>query len=266
MTVLHSPTQNEENLMFAYKTLFNDTMTYYFGKEHSFSYENNIEVNTTAIEATAIDEYLVYLINGYINVTLVERLEKYFLELIKDKWFHQWPLVRWAYATRLIYNPKTSEKNIKRAVEILLPLAEEGYPCAVGDLAYCYRYGLGVELSYEKAICLWEMASRKGYCKARECLKMEYDMRCSKELPEELRLFLVHRVLWMFIEDHNLPVVNYIIYPDGLSADATKVLSRIFNEHKRLRKSVQEKSYLRHCGQLCWSDEDNPYSIGIKIK
>ena len=174
--------------------------------------------------------------------------------------------VRWSYATRLIYNPKTSEKNIKRAVDILLPLAEEGYPCAVGDLAYCYRYGLGVELSYEKAICLWEMASRKGYCKARECLKMEYDMRCSKELPEELRLFLVHRVLWMFIEDHNLPVVNYIIYPDGLSADATKVLSRIFNEHKRLRKSVQEKSYLRHCGQLCWSDEDNPYSIGIKIK
>ena len=145
-------------------------------------------------------------------------------------------------------------------------MAQEGYPCAVGDLAYCYRYGLGVELSYEKAICLWEMASRKGYCKARECLKMEYDMRCSKELPEELRLFLVHRVLWMFIEDHNLPVVNYIIYPDGLSADATKVLSRIFNEHKRLRKSVQEKSYLRHCGQLCWSDEDNPYSIGIKIK
>ena len=55
-------------------------MTYYFGKEHSFSYENNIEVNTTAIEATALDEYLVYLINGYINVTLVERLEKYFLE------------------------------------------------------------------------------------------------------------------------------------------------------------------------------------------
>jgi hypothetical protein len=110
------------------------------------------------------------------------------------------------------------------------------------------------------------MASREGYCKARECLKMEYDMRCFKELPEELRLFLVHRVLLMFIEDHNLPVVNYIIYPDGLSADATKVLSRIFNEHKRLCKAVQEKAYLRHCGQLCWSSEDNPYNIGIKIR
>lgn len=266
MTVLHSPTQNEENLMFAYKTLFNDTMTYYFGKEHSFSYENDIEVNTAANEATALDEYLVYLINGYINVTLVERLEKYFLELIKDKWFHQWPLVRWAYATRLIYNTKTSEKNIKRAVEILLPLAEEGYPCAVGDLAYCYRYGLGVELSYEKAVCLWFLASGNGYGKARECLKMEYESSCSKELPEELRLFLVNRVLWMFIEDHSLSVVDSIVCHEGLSEYATKALNRLCNENKRLCKAVKEKSYLRHCGQLCWSDEDNPYSIGIKIK
>ena len=141
--------------MVTYKNLFDDTVKYYFGDEFCLPIDSCANVNTTTIEATALDEYLVYLINGYINVTLVERLEKYFLELIKDKWFHQWPLVRWAYATRLLYNPKTSGKNIKRAVDILLPLAEEGYPCAVGDLAYCYRYGIGVERSYEKAICLW---------------------------------------------------------------------------------------------------------------
>ena len=252
--------------MIDYSYIFNDTVKYYFGDDFRLPIDSCANVNTTTIEATALDEYLVYLINGYINVTLVERLEKYFLELIKDKWFHQWPLVRWAYATRLLYNPKTSEKNIKRAVEMLLPLAEEGYPCAVGDLAYCYRYGLGVELSYEKAICLWYLASGNGYSKARDCLKMEYEARCSKELPEELRLFLVNSVLHMFIEDRKLSVVDHVIYPEGLSEYSTKALNKLCNENKRLCKAVKEKSYLRHCGQLCWSDEDNPYSIGIKIK
>lgn len=138
--------------MVNYSYIFNDTVQYYFGDGFRLPIERCDKVNATVIEATAIDEYLVYLINGYINVTLVERLEKYFLEMIKDEWFHQWPLVRWAYASRLLYNPKASEKKIKRAVEILLPLAEEGYPCALGDMAYCYRYGLGVERSYENAI------------------------------------------------------------------------------------------------------------------
>lgn len=252
--------------MIDYNYIFNDTIKYYFGDEFHLPLDNCNKVDATVIETATIDEYLVFLMKGYFNATVEERLEKYLLELIKDEWFHQWPLIRWAYATRLLYKPKPSKKDIKRAVERLLPLSEEGYPCAIGDMAYCYRYGIGVERSYEKAICLWVMASKKGYHKACDCLKLEYELLCSKELSEELRLFLVNRVLWMFIEEHDIRVVNSIIYPEGLSADAAKTLNRICSEHKRLCKVVQEKAYLRHCGQLCWSSKDNPYNIGIKVK
>ena len=252
--------------MIDYNYIFNDTIKYYFGDESRLLPENCDKVNTTAIEATTIDEYLVYLIKGYINVTLEERLEKYFLELTKDKWFHQWPLVRWACATRFLYNPKTSKKIVERIVKVLIQLCEDGCPCALNDMAYCYRYGIGVERSYEKSICLLIMASRKGYHRARDCLKIEYEQRCSKDLPEELRWFLVNRVLWMFIEDHHIRVEGSTIYPDELSEDATKALKRICNEHKRLCKAVREKAYLRHCGELCWNYEDNPYNIGIKVK
>ena len=246
--------------------IFNDIIKHYLGDGFPMLTKNDNKVNTTAFEATTIDEYLVFLIKGYINVTLDERLEKYLFELIKDKWFHQWPLVRWACATRFLYNSKTSEKALARIVEVLMQLCKEGCPCALSDMAYCYRYGIGVEASYEKAICLWVLASRKGYHKARDCLKMEYELRRSKELSEELRLLLVNNILRIFIEEHSLYVKDYTICPDGLSVDAYKRLRRICNENKKLYKTVRERAYLRHCGQLCWSDEENPYNIGVRAK
>lgn len=252
--------------MIDYNFIFKETMEHYFEDDYCLLLDKNPKVKMDTIKATTIDEYLVRLIEGYINTTIEEKLEKYSMDLLREGWFHQWPLVRWAYASRLLYNPDASEQDINRAIEILVPLSKEGFPSALGDIAYCYRYGIGVERSYEKAICLLVMASKKGYYKAREYLKMEYEQSRSKELPEELRLFLVNRVLWMFIEDHGLRVENSIIYHDELSADADKVLMKICNEHKRLRKAVQEKALLRHTGHLCWSDEDNPYNIEIKLK
>jgi hypothetical protein len=80
----------------------------------------------------------------------------------------------------------------------------------------------------------------------------------------------VNRILWLFIEEHNVPVVNYVtysvIYPEELSEKVVKPLRKIYSEHKRLCKVVQDKAYMRHCGQLCWSSEENPYNIGIKLK
>jgi hypothetical protein len=254
-----------------YLYIFNDTIKYYLGDRFHLPYESRDKVIRDIIEpATTIDEYIVSLIEGYMNAEVEERLERYIIEVIKEECFHKWPLVRWAYATRLLYNQKASKKDIKRAVEFLQLLSEEGYPCAIGDLAYCYRYGEGVERSYEKAICLWVMASRKGYKKAHDFLKSEYELSCSKELPEELRLLLVNRILWLFIGEHNIPVAHYVtysvIYPDGLSEKVAKSLNKIYNEHKKLCKVVQDKAYMRHCGQLCWSSEENPYNIGIKLK
>jgi TPR repeat protein len=253
--------------MINYNYIVNDTIKHYLGDKFHWPPNNHDNLNIDQIyPATTVDEYLVSLIKGYMNATIDDRLERYLVEQIKDEWFHQWPLIRWSYATRLLYKPKLSKKDIKCAVGILEPMSEDGYPCAIGDMAYCYRYGIGVEQSYEKAICLWVMASRGGYYKAHDCLKLEYDLSWSKELAEELRLLLVNRVLWIFIEEHNLRVVNNMIYNEDLSECDNKTLTKIFNEHKRLCKAVQKKAYLRHCGRLCWSSEDNPYNIGIKVK
>lgn len=243
-----------------------EIIRHYFGDDFRFPVENNVKLNTALIEATTIDEYLVFLMEGYINATIEERLEKYLMELIKGDWFHQWPLVRWAYASRLLHNEKASEQDIEYALSILLPLAQEGYPNAMCDIAYCYCYGVGLESSYERAVCLWIAAAKNGYKIAKENLEWEYESRRSKELSEELRLFLVNRIIWIFVERHDIRVEGSTIYPDKLSVDATKVLKKLCNEHKRLFKVVQEKAYLRHCGQLCWSYDDNPYNIGIKLK
>ena len=266
MIVYHSPTLNEENLMFTYKSLFNDTMTYYFGEEHGFLHANNINVKTSSIEAVAIDEYLVGLINGYINMTIEGRLEKYLMELIKDEWFHQWPMVCWAYASRLLYDEKSSDRVIKQAVSTLLSLAKDGCPNALYDIAYCYCYGIGLERSYERAICLWLIASSRGYTKAYEQLKLEYELSRSKELPDELRWYLVNDILWILIEEYNVSVTDLMIDLVGHNGNVQKEITKVYNECKRLHKFICNKALLRHTGHLCWSDEDNPYSIGIKIK
>lgn len=243
-----------------------ETIKYYFNDDFSFPLEDSTKINAALLEATTIDEYLVFLIEGYINVTLEDRLEKYFVELIKDDWFHKWPLVRWAYASRLLYNKKASKKDIERAVSILLPLAQEGYPNAMCDIAYCYCYGIELERSYERAMCLWISAAKRGHQRAKEILKWEYEMSRWKELSEELKLFFINRLVWIFVEDHKIRVEGTTLYPDALLPDAAKVWHKMYNEHKKLYKLVCQKAYLRHTGHLCWSNEDNPYSIGLKLK
>ena len=128
--------------MIDYEYIFKETISYYFKDDFSLPPMDKIKVNTRMVVATTLDEYLVRLNIGFINVKLEERLERYFVELLKDEWFHQWGPVRWAYATRLLYNPKASDGDIRHALDIIIPLANEGYPNALNDLAYAYCYGI----------------------------------------------------------------------------------------------------------------------------
>lgn len=250
--------------MIDYHSVWQETLNHYFEDELYATQRKDISLNTTPIAATTIDEYLAHLIKGYVNVTIEERLEKYLFELVKGEWFQQWPLVRWAYATRVLYNDKSKARDLEQAVTILLQLAQEGCPNALSDVAFCYYYGVEVERSYEKAVCLWILASKKGYQKAHEELKREFDLPRSKDISDELRFYLVNRVLWIFVEEHNVPVVNAVIYPERLDEQAQKELRKICYEHRRLGKTVFHKAVYRHSGRLCWNDEENPYNIGIK--
>jgi hypothetical protein len=64
--------------------------------------------------------------------------------------------------------------------------------------------------------------------------------------------------------EHNVPVVDSVIYPECLDEKAQKELRKICYEHRRLRKVVIHKAVFRNSGRLCWNDEENPYNIGIK--
>ena len=252
--------------MIDYEYIFKETISYYFKDDFSLPPMDMIKVNTRMVVATTLDEYLVRLNMGFINVKLEERLERYFVELLRDEWFYQWAPIRWAYATRLLYNPKASDEDIRRALDIIIPLANEGYPNALNDLAYAYCYGIGLERSYEKAICLWVIASTKGQYHAQEALKQEYYLSRSKELPEELRLFLVRQVIRVLVRENNVRVTDSRPELDGLPLSVSTILKKLDNEQNRLSKTVQEKMRLRHCKTLWYNPEDGPYSVGTKWK
>ena len=252
--------------MIDYEYIFKETISYYFKDDFSLPPMDKIKVNTRMVVATTLDEYLVRLNMGFINVKLEERLERYFVELLRDEWFYQWAPIRWAYATRLLYNPKASDGDIRRALDIIIPLANEGYPNALNDLAHCYCYSIGVERSYEKAICLWVIASTKGQYHAQEALKQEYYLSRSKELPEELRLFLVRQVIRVLIRENDVRVTDSGPELDGVPLGARTILKKLYSEHKRLCKAVEAKAHLRQANGLWYSVEDNPYNVGTKWK
>jgi hypothetical protein len=252
--------------MIDYEYIFKETISYYFKDDFSLPPMDKIKVNTRMVVATTLDEYLVRLNMGFINVKLEERLERYFVELLKDEWFHQWGPVRWAYATRLLYNPKASDGDIRHALDIIIPLANGGYPNALNDLAHCYCYAVGVERSYEKAICLWVIASAKGQHNAQEALKQEYYLSRSKELSEELRLFLVRQVIRVLVRENNVRVTDSGPELDRLPLGIRTILKKLYSEHKRLCKAVEAKAHLRQANGLWYSVEDNPYNVGTKWK
>ena len=252
--------------MIDYEYIFKETISYYFKDDFSLPPMDKIKVNTRMVVATTLDEYLVRLNKGFINVRIEERLERYLVELLNDEWFHQWAPVRWAYATRLLYNPTASDGDIRHALDIIIPLANEGYPNALNDLAHCYCYRIGVERSYEKAICLWVIASTKGQYHAQEALKQEYYLSRSKELPEELRLFLVRQVIRVLVRENNVRVTDSRPELDGVPLGARTILKKLYSEHKRLCKAVEEKAHLRQANALWYSVEDNPYNVGTKWK
>jgi hypothetical protein len=151
-------------------------------------------------------------------------------------------------------------------LDIIIPLANEGYPNALNDLAHCYCYAAGVERSYEKAICLWVIASTKGHYNAQEALKQECYLSRSKELPEELRLFLVRQVIRVLVRENKVRVTDSGPELDGVPSGARTILKKLYSEHKRLCKAVEAKAHLRQANGLWYSVEDNPYNVGTKWK
>ncbi len=221
-----------------YESLYEEFLEKYLGTEYKI---DEREYKITKLEATTIDEYISLLNDGYINVEIRENLKKYLVELIEDEWFQQYPMLRWAYATKLLHGDGC-EQDVDRAVDILYPLSTEGYPGAMSDMAECYCYGVNVEKSYERAICLWIEASKKGYYGARDKLMFEYEMKHYKNLSDEMRLFFIYELFVASVKEKGIDDQNSKIDVSGLGEEEQKKIKRLYNEGNKLQKAIYEKA------------------------
>ena len=221
-----------------YESLYEEFLEKYLGTEYKI---DEREYKITKLEATTIDEYISLLNDGYINVEIRENLKKYLVELIEDEWFQQYPMLRWAYATRLL-NGDGCKQNINRAIDILYPLSTEGYPGAMCNMADCYCYGTGVERSYERAIFLWIEASKKGHHESLCKLNLEYEIKRYKNLSDEMRLFFIYELFVASVKEKGIDVQNSKIDISGLGEEEQKKVKRIYNEGKKLQKAIYEKA------------------------
>ena len=199
---------------------------------------NNINYIYTPTHVNTLNEYILHLSQGYVNVSLPSDLEKHLMELLEDEWFHRWPLVRWAYATRLLRGEKC-ERNTARALEILSPMANLGFAGAECDLGYCYYHGLEFARSYPKAAEWYLKASRHGFIVAQNWIKGEYINGDYKSLPDLLVKALLDEVLRL-----------------GLPSEETeKARKRLARVEKKLEKMMP----FIDSSKLFWGDEENPY-------
>ena len=218
------------------------------------------EDRRTPKQAYTLDEYIMLLILGFINVDLRRGLDKYLMELLEDEWFHQWPLVHWAYASRLLYMAK-SERASKKAVELLYPMAEVKCPGALYDIGYCYMNAKGLEKSYPRAIYCWVLACDLGYIEAENKIKQEYNYGSDyKKLPEELQLAFLNQVINLKLKDNKADADTIF---NKLDDKEYEKLKKLYRKVERLEKMVSKKKVLRDTSRLFWDDEENPYILKI---
>ncbi len=240
-----------------YREIYDKVFSHYLGEQYFSFTEQTEEYKTEKKEVNTLDEYIWLLSRGYINVELHSDLSKHLMELLEDDWFFQWPLVRWTYASRLLYGTG-HRKVVKRAVEILIPLVKEGCPGAMFDIGFCHRLSEGLELNYEKTICLWIESSKMGYRKAWESLYIDYITGQYKNLIDELKFFFLYELFIRFPENKGC---TWEDFEKHLSEKDIEVLAKIYREGKRLDKIVSKNFRSYSTASLFWDEENNPYKI-----
>ena len=209
-----------------------------------------------------LDEYLMALVKGYINVSIRSDLDKHLMELLEDNWFFQWPLIHWTYASRLLYGIG-KRKSVKKAIDLLLPMAESGCPGALYDIGYCHMKGLHLEKSYSKGIHYWIMASSKGYEIAQNDLKQEYLNGLYgnyKELPIKVQYDFICEVKRVFLKSR---YATETTARSKLDKEDFDIYDKLCKKENRLKKEVAKKQPLHEIGIFFWGEDENPYKIDI---
>lgn len=220
------------------------------------------EYNAETVSASTLDEYLMFLVKGYINVYLRPGLSMHLMDLLEDEWFYQWPLIHWAYASNLLRGVG-SKKDIKSAVDILLPMARNGCPGALYDIGCCYMNGWGLEESYTKGIYCWLRAWDNGYRHAKDALKLEYRggrFNEHEEVPTYLKHVFVCKILHWFMTEKKITERNI---DEQHNNQEKKEFRKLGKQIKQLEKELIEETPFRESAKLFYDDDNNPYKVTI---
>lgn len=135
------------------------------------------------VEAKTINEFISLLVEGHARSHLPMELDKYFVEMMRDGWFLQWPLIRCRYAEMLLYGYYLGydwiDYDKEMAIELLLPLADGGLAPAQYDL---WQYNYCNKTLEEGAEWLIK-SSKQNYTPAQEELKRFRDKADFEKLP-----------------------------------------------------------------------------------
>lgn len=241
-----------------YDSLYDELLREYLGSEYYSAIKKKVEYIATPVTASTIDEYIMLLRKGYINVEIREEVNKHLMELFEDDWFHQWPLVRWTYASRILSEEKTEEK-VAWALTTLEALAKEGWPNAICDIGTRYWIGKYYEEKHELAVCLWLAASKKGYRGVWYQLLAEFRSRRYEKLGEELQMFFLEEMLNRYLELNAVTLENY---QERLDKHDTDEVKKMVSKKNKLNKSVSKRAFMRSSvAGLAWDKGEGPYKI-----
>lgn len=220
------------------------------------------------VTATTIDEYIKLLSMGYINVSIREELDEYIDELLKDKWFHQWPLVRFEFASRELSRKtevnykkkKKTEETLDDELDILSSLAKEGWPNAMVTIGmHNYIYGGLSKYKYETYICLCVFAHRKGYQLSGHYLFTEFITGKYEQLCEELQLLVLKETSAWILKANGATLDNYIEKLDDYNLAYYKKMCKKID---KLKEPVSHRMFMRNTsGKLFWPVCESPYDI-----
>ncbi len=141
---------------------------------------------------TTINQCIDDLVHGYADANVYTELGKSLMEVLEDRFFHQWPLIRYKYASMLFhgyYNGPSYQDNYiegdeELAIELLLPMAEEGLATAQYDLGFRFHI---YEEEREQNLIWMLKASKQGYYRAQRYIDNVFDKGLYKDLSDEVR-------------------------------------------------------------------------------
>lgn len=249
--------------------LCDELLKHYLEPEYYMATKRPLVCVTTKKEATTLDEYIKLLSEGYINVEILEKLDKYADELLENEWFHKWPLVQWVHMHRAFdrktavdYKKRRSQESVAAEIRTLDFLAKNGWPGAMADIGRCGFIGKIPGKSFEQCICMWIYAYRTGYMTAGAYLFAQLKTKEYMQLCEEIKMFVLEGAIGWFLDNNDATESNYKEILSGWPLERTREL---LNHRKCMRKIVADRALIRGtAGRLFGPEGESLYEINYE--